>query len=125
MWTDSISEGKDSWGVWDTEGREQIFQWIDQKSDSKAILLSGDRHGARGFQIPRPGHQTIHEFEVGTLGGVPGPGAFGSDRTHQLFGIPARSWAYGEFTFSQPAKTPEVTFRLINEEGKVVEKVTV
>ncbi len=125
MWTDNISAGKDSWGVWDTEGREQIFQWIDQKSDSKVMLLSGDRHGARGFQIPRPGHQAIHEFEVGTLGGVPGPGAFGEDRTNQLFGIPSRSWAFGEFSFRLNNETPEVTFRLINEEGKVLEEVTV
>ncbi|TWT55724.1 alkaline phosphatase D family protein [Allorhodopirellula solitaria] len=125
MWTDHISNGKDSWGIWDKEGREQIFQWIDKKSDSKAMLLSGDRHGARGFQIPRPGHKTIHEFEVGTLGGVPGPEAFGDDRTHQLFGLPSRSWAFGEFSFSQQGATPEAVFRLINEEGKVIETVTV
>lgn len=107
------------------EGREQIFKWIDEKSDSKVMLMSGDRHGARGFKIERPGHQTIHEFEIGTLGGVPGPKPFGDDRTNQLFGIPSQSWAFGEFSFQLNDGTPEATFRLINEEGKVLKTVVV
>ncbi len=125
MWTDFISDGKDSWGVWDKEGREEIFQLIDTKHDSHVMLLSGDRHGARGFTIERPGGKTIHEFEVGTLGGVPGPKAFGDDRSSQLFGLPSKSWAFGEFTFSSQAGKPTAVFRLINQQGKVLEKVTV
>ena len=125
MWTDFISGGKDSWGKWDIEGREAIFQWIDQKKDSQTILFSGDRHGARGFKIPREGARDIYEFEIGTLGGVPGPKPFGKDRSTQLFGLPSRSWAFGELTFSLTDGKPQAVFRLINTEGKVLEQLTI
>lgn len=124
MWTDHISAGKDSWGTWDKEGREQIFEWLDQKKTSQVMLLSGDRHGARGFGIPRANANDIYEFEIGTLGGVPGPGAFAKDQTNQLFGLESRSWAFGEFTFQQQAGKPVAEFRLINELGNVLETVT-
>ena len=123
MWSDYISAGKDSWGTWDTEGREEIFQVIDEKDGSQVILLSGDRHGARAFAMPRPGNKKIYEFEAATLGGVPGPGAFGDNKEDQLFGYPGRIWAFGEFTFSKDNSQPQAVFRLINEEGKVLEKV--
>ena len=125
MWTDNISAGKDSWGVWDPGGREQVFRWIDQKSNARVLLLSGDRHGARGFRIDRPGHPPIHEFEVGTLGGVPGPDPFGKDRSNQLFGIPSRSWAFGELSFRLDNGTPQATFRLIDTEGTVLTEHTI
>ncbi|MCM2374899.1 alkaline phosphatase D family protein [Aporhodopirellula aestuarii] len=123
MWSDYISNGKDSWGTWDTEGREEIFQVIDAKKDSQVILLSGDRHGARGFAIPRPGGRKIYEFEVATLGGVPGPGAFGSDRTAQLFGLPSNSWAFSEFSFRAVDGVPQATFHLVNERGVELETI--
>ena len=125
MWTDYISAGKDSWGTWDTEGREEIFKLIDGKQDSHVLLLSGDRHGARGFTIPRPNGKTIHEFEVGTLGGVFGPKPFGDDRSNQIFGVRSRSWAFGELLFSTQGGKPLVVFRLINEKGKTLRKVSV
>ena len=125
MWTDYISNGKDSWGTWDRKAREEIFEQIDSKADSKVILLSGDRHGARGFAIPRSGKNTIHELEVGTLGGVPGPGPFADDRTNQLFGQPSRSWAFGELTFTLQNGKPQAEFRLINELGKILETVSI
>ena len=126
MWTDHISKGKDSWGKWDVEGREAIFQQIDQKKDSVVLLLSGDRHGARGFTIPRPNGKDIYEFEVGTLGGVPGPAPFAKDCDVQLFGLPSRSWAFGEFTLSNHQDSgPEAVFRLINEKGDVFKEVSV
>ncbi|MBB3208676.1 alkaline phosphatase D [Rhodopirellula rubra] len=123
MWSDYISNGKDSWGTWDTEGREEIFQVIDGKQGSQVILLSGDRHGARGFAIPRPGRKKIYEFEVATLGGVPGPGAFGQDRSAQLFGLPSNSWAFSEFSFRSVAGVPQATFRLVNERGEELETI--
>ena len=125
MWTDYITKAKDTWGTWDIEGREKVFGWIDAKKDSQALLLSGDRHGARGFKIDRPNGKTIYEFEIGTLGGCPGPDPFGDDRSQQLFGLESRSWAFGEFTFVRKNQKPQVAFRLIDADGKVVEEVTV
>ena len=124
MWSDYISKGKDSWGTWDMEGREQIFQLIDAKEDSLVALLSGDRHGARGFAIPRPNGRHIYELEVACMGGVPGPGAHGEGREHQLFGYPGRTWAFGEFTFSKVDRSLEVVFRLIGPEGNEMETIS-
>lgn len=121
MRTDFISDGKDSWGTWDKEGREEIFQWIDVKKDQLVILLSGDRHGARGFKIPRENGGTIYELEVGTLGGVPGPPPFGADKSSRLFGYPSNRRAFGELTFSTGAEGLNAEFRLINESGKEIE----
>jgi len=125
MWSDYISNGKDSWGTWDTEGREEIFQAIDKKKDALVLLMSGDRHGARAFAIPRPNGGKIHELEVGTLGGVPGPDAFGENRDDQLFGYPGRSWAFGELTFSLADDNLQTVFRLINENGKELETISI
>ena len=65
----------------------------------------------------------IYEFEVATLGGVPGPGAFGNDKSAQLFGRPSRSWAFGEFSFRAVDGVPQATFRLVNERGEELETV--
>ena len=123
MWSDYISGGKDSWGTWDKEARKEIFELIDAKEDCQVILISGDRHGARAFAIPRPGNKKIYELEVGTLGGAPGPSAFGSNKEDQLFGYPGRSWSVGELTFGKKDGQPTVVFRLINERGKILETV--
>ncbi|MEP4077170.1 alkaline phosphatase D family protein [Haloferula sp.] len=124
MWSDNISDGKDSWGTWDTEGREEIFQVIDAKKDSLVLLMSGDRHGARGIAIPRPKGGKIHELEVAGMGGVPGPGAFGKDRDQQLFGYPGGTWAFGELTFSKESDELQVVFRLVDENGKELETIS-
>ena len=123
MWSDNISAGKDSWGTWDTEGREEIFKVIDAKEGAKVILLSGDRHGARGFAIPRPNGAKIHELEVAGMGGVPGPGAYGERKEEQLFGYKGRTWAFGELTFSKDEDGPQVVFRLVDPAGKELETI--
>ncbi|MDF7809097.1 alkaline phosphatase D family protein [Pontiellaceae bacterium B12219] len=124
MWSDDISDGKDSWGTWDTAGREEIFQLIDAKTDAQVILLSGDRHGARGFAIPRPGDKKIYEFEAASLGGVPGPAAWADDPTDQLFGYTGSDfWAFGELSFSTVTNEPQATFRLIDENGDALETI--
>jgi alkaline phosphatase D len=124
MWSDYITKAKDSWGTWDKEGRESIFKLIDKKRGSLVLLLSGDRHGARGFAIPRPDGGQIIELEVGTLGGVPGPDAFGDNREAQLFGHPSGTWAFGELTLSQAESQAQAVFRLINEEGRELETIS-
>lgn len=124
MWSDYISKGKDSWGTWDMEGREQIFQCIDAKKGSLVALLCGDRHGARGFAIPRPDGGHIYELEVACMGGVPGPGAYEQGREHQLFGYPGRTWAFGEFTLRKGDSGILADFRLIDEKGKELEIIS-
>ena len=123
MWSDYITNGKDSWGTWDTEAREELFGFIEAENISGVLLVSGDRHGARGFTIPRPSGFKINEFQVATLGGVPGPVAMAEDTSSQLFGYPgAETIAFGEFTFNTREDKPLVVFRLINEYGNILEE---
>jgi alkaline phosphatase D len=120
MWSDDMSKAKDSWGRWDIPGREAIFDFIEANQIGGVLLLSGDRHGARGFTIKRPSGFKFYEFEAATLGGVRGPGPYAPDRSAQLFGY-GRLKAFGEFTFDMSPADPEVTFRLINEKGEALE----
>ena len=123
MWSDYITPGKDSWGTWDTKGREEIYQLIEAEKIGGVLLISGDRHGARGFTIPRPSGYKFYEFEVATLGGVPGPSAMADDSSTQLFGYPGTGTiAFGEFTFDTTIDNPTVTFRLINQLGEILEE---
>ena len=123
MWSDYITNGKDSWGTWDTLAREEIFKLIEMENIPGVLLISGDRHGARGFTIPRPSGFKLFEFEAASLGGVPGPPAMAKDAVNQLFGYDGEGLqAFGEFTFDTVENAPRVTFRLINEIGNIMEE---
>lgn len=123
MWSDYISKGKDSWGTWDVEAREEIFNLIEINNISGVLLVSGDRHGARGFTIPRPSGFVLHEFEIASLGGVPGPDAMAEDVDNQMFGYSGSNIiAFGEFTFNTNEEMPQVVFRLIDEYGNIFEE---
>jgi alkaline phosphatase D len=123
MWSDYVSNGKDSWGKWDKAGREHIFKFIEDHKIPGVLLISGDRHGARGFTIPRPSGYQFYEFEVASLGGRSGPPVTHKDWTTQLFGI-SGEYAFGEFTFDTAKKDPTVTFRLIHEDNRIIDERT-
>ena len=108
--SDAITEGKDSWGTWDTLAREEIFSLIEKENIAGVLLISGDRHGARGFTIPRPSGFRFYEFEAASLGGVPGPVAMADNPTNQLFGYDGLGLkAFGEFTFHTDEDEPRIT----------------
>jgi alkaline phosphatase D len=123
MWSDYVSEGKDSWGEFDPNARESIFNLIENKNIAGVLLISGDRHGARGFRIPRPSGFNFYEFEVASLGGITGPPEKMEKWTTQFYGINGK-YAFGEFTFNTAKKDPEVTFRLIGEDGNFFHEMT-
>ncbi|WP_209330142.1 alkaline phosphatase D family protein [Lunatimonas salinarum] len=116
MWSDYVSNGKDSWGVWDPEDRERIFRLIEKHRIPGVLLISGDRHGARVFRIPRNSGFHFYEFEPASLGGRYGPPATDPSWQTQLVGVD-NTYAFGEFTFDTHLADPEVTFRLIREDG--------
>lgn len=124
MWSDFMSKAKDSWGTWDIPGREEIFDFIEDNQIGGVLLVSGDRHGARGFTINRPSGFALHEFEVATLGSDRGPDPFAKDKSGQFFGYGGGLIAFGEFTFDMNKPDPEVTFRMIDEGGRELEKHT-
>jgi alkaline phosphatase D len=120
MWSDHVSNGKDSWGKYDPQGREQIFRLIEQHRIPGVLLTSGDRHGARVFRIPRPSGYEFYEFEPASLGGRgDGPPARNPRWNEQLFGV-AGEYAFGEFTFDATQADPQVVFRLVHETGDVL-----
>jgi len=123
MFSDYVSDGKDSWGAFDPEGRERIFSLIEKNNIGGVLLISGDRHGARGFKIPRPSGLHFYEFEMGSLGGRVGPPPIRADWDTQLYGI-SGEFAFGEFTFDTTLPDPEVTFRLIHESGTIFYELT-
>jgi len=123
MWSDTVSAGKDSWGVWDPEGRERLFSLIEEKRIGGVILLSGDRHGARVMRIPRPSGFTFHEFELGSLGAHTGPAAMGKQPELQPFGLTGQA-LFGECTFDATVPDPTATLRVVDPEGKERYRVT-
>lgn len=121
MWSDYVSNGKDSWGRWDPQGRERIFNLIEKNRIGGVLLISGDRHGARGFRIPRPSGFEFYEFEAASLGGRRGPPVT-IPGAPQFYGI-ANQYAFGEFTIDATLQDPEVEFRLVAEDGKYLHEM--
>ncbi len=122
MWSDFVSEGKDSWGSFDPEGREDIFKFIEDNDIGATLFISGDRHGARGFKIPRSNGFSFYEFEAASLGARSGPPATSDNWDTQLFGIDSR-FAFGEFTFIPDEKDPAVEFNLIDDDGNIIYEI--
>ncbi|AQQ09590.1 PhoD-like phosphatase [Sedimentisphaera cyanobacteriorum] len=117
MWSDYVSNGKDSWGTTAPSEREELFSFIEKNKIPGVILISGDRHGARGFLIPRPSGYNFYEFEVAALGGRSGPPAATEKWETQLFGF-AKKYMFAEFDFNTKRADPEVTFKLFQDSGK-------
>jgi alkaline phosphatase D len=123
MWSDYVSGGKDSWGVFDPEGREEIFRFIEDHKIGGVLLISGDRHGARGFRIPRPSGFEFYEFEPACLGGRSGPPVSNPKWETQLYGFTDK-FAFGEFTFDVSPGDPTVTYRLVEASGETLYEFT-
>lgn len=124
MWSDYVSKGKDSWGVNDPKGREELFQFIEDNNISGVLLISGDRHGARGFTIPRTSGFEFHEFGAASLGARAAASESIGKWDTELYGI-VGEFAFGEFTFNTSGKSPVVTFRLIKESGEFIYEKTI
>lgn len=122
MWSDYVSNGKDSWGKYDPQGREEIFKLIEEHRMPGVLLISGDRHGARGFTIPRENGFAFHEFNGACLGGRSGPPARHPSWVSQLYGSSGK-FAFSEFEFDAGKPDPEVTLRLMDANGGELHKV--
>ena len=119
MWTDHVSNGKDSWGKYDPKGREELFRFIETHRIPGVLLLSGDRHGACGFRIPRKSGHTFYEFEAATLGGRSGPAAKAAGHPDALYAF-SEKYAFGELNFDATKTDPTVHYRLIHERGETL-----
>jgi alkaline phosphatase D len=127
MWTDHVSKGKDSWGKFAPEDRERIFSLIEKNRIGGVLLISGDRHGACGYRIPRPSGFNLYEFNVGCLGGISGdaaPAGNAPEANGALLYRYGQGYAFGEFEFNTATSDPTVTFRLIQDDGRVLYELT-
>ena len=127
MWTDHVSGGKDSWGKFAPRDREQLFQLIEKNRIAGVLLISGDRHGACGYRIPRPSGFNLYELGVGSLGGISGdkaPAGKAPEANGALLYRYGDGYAFGEFEFDTDAEDPTVTFRLIQDDGKIIHELT-
>lgn len=124
MWDDVAAKGKDSWGRYDPDGREEVYSWIEENKIPGVLFLSGDRHGARIFRIPRPAGHEFYEFEVASLGGRKSitPPQRPEWKT-SLYGM-HRKYAYGQFTFDPTLDDPTVTHRLVGDDGNIMYELT-
>ncbi len=118
MWSDYVSKGKDSWGTDAPGHRDEIFKLIMDNNIKGVLLISGDRHGARGFELPMNDNFSFYEFNGASLGGLWGPKATDKKWSTQLYGI-ALEYAFSEFTFGGTVSNPTVEFNLIGEKGNV------
>ncbi len=121
MWSDQVSNGKDSWGMYDPKRRQEIFDLIEKNKVTTVIFISGDRHGARGFTIESGSGFEFHEFQVASLGGRVGPPTRKPEWRNQLYGT-AGVFAFGELTLDEKNRNKYATFRLIDQEGEVLFK---
>jgi hypothetical protein len=69
------------------------------------------------MRIPRPSGFTFWEFELGSLGAHPGPGATGKKPELQEFGA-VRQSLFGECTFDTTTKDPTATIRILDPAGR-------
>lgn len=122
MWSDFVSDGKDSWGANDPDGREELLEFIEEQGIKGVLLISGDRHGARGFTIPRDSGYEFYEFEAASLGGRVGPPATDPAWDTQLYGVDG-TFAFGEFTSVPSDLEPAVRYRLVRQDGVVLYEI--
>jgi alkaline phosphatase D len=123
MWTDHVSSGKDSWGRFAPADRERIFTLIEEERIGPVLLISGDRHGACGYRIPLSPDFALYEFNAGCLGGIRGPAAGAPEADGDLLYRYGDGYAFGEFEFDTTPTDPTVTFRLIDDEGRIVHRL--
>ncbi|MFI3260084.1 MAG: alkaline phosphatase D family protein, partial [Rikenellaceae bacterium] len=106
MFSDYVSSGKDSWGKFSPDAREQIFDLIEENNIKGVLLISGDRHGSRGFKMVRESGFTLYEFGSGSLGALGGqPDTTEEWGDMQLYGH-SEIFAFGEFLFDTTKRDP-------------------
>lgn len=119
LWTENADKGgKDSWwGVKDE--REEIFSVIDKAKIGGVILISADRHRTDIHRIRRPNGYDLYEFETSKLT---------NNHTHRtnkkaLFSYNKGNF-FGAMEFNFKKTDPEMTFRCIGIDGKLIHSMT-
>lgn len=119
LWTEHADKGgRDSWwGV--KEEREEIFSLIDRAKIGGVILLSADRHRTDVYRIERPEGYPLYEFETSKLTNKHTHGT----KKEAIFSYNKGNF-FGLLSFDLTKEDPELTFRCITIDKKVVYTLT-
>jgi len=115
LWTEHADKGgADSWWGAPAE-REEIFSHINRGKIDGVILLSADRHRSDIYKIERPQGYPLYEFETSKLT---------NNHTHKtrdkaLFSYNKGNF-YGMLTFDTTQADPQIMFRCITIDDKVI-----
>jgi len=110
---------RDTWEGFAAE-REEIFSTIEKNAIDGVVLLSADRHRSDAWKIPRPNGYTLYDLMSSRLTNT---------ETHEL--MPGALFGYNEkcsfglLTFDTLKPDPELTFDVVNIDGKIVHSLTI
>ena len=122
MWSDYVTNGKDSWGVFDPAGREQIFELIEKhRIGGRAAHLGRPARRPRVPHSALPSGFNFYEFEPASLGGRgDGPPATNPEGGHRSCSAWSASTPSASSRFDATLPDPEVVFRLVHDAGDVL-----
>ena len=118
-WT-FLAKGKslDTWNGFQAE-REEIFSCIEANKIGGVVLLSADRHRSDVWKIPRKNGYDFYEFESSRLT---------NQHVHPTMKKAMFSWnghGFGLLTFDTAKADPQVTYRIVSIDNKVIHTFTV
>ncbi len=118
--TPGIKPGsKDPWDGFPEE-REEIFRFIETNRINGVFIIAADRHRSDAWKIARKQGYPLFEFQSSKLTNI---------HTHrlidgQLFGYNTKCY-FGLLSFDTRAKDPQVTYSIVNIDGKTVGTITI
>ena len=121
MWhADADKGGYDSWAGPKSpyqKERDEIFDFINKEKIDGVVLISGDRHRTDIWKTDRKNGYPLYEFLSAKLTNVHSHGA----RKEAVWSYAAKNDRFwGQLDFDTTGSEPVVTFKAINQNGKVL-----
>jgi alkaline phosphatase D len=114
-WSRGTKPGsKDTWDGYEKE-REEIFSFIEARRVEGVFLISADRHRSDAWKTDRPNGYTLYEASSSKLTNIHTHGVIKGS----LFGY-NKKCSFGLLTFDTTKADPELTYQVINIDGKVI-----
>ena len=110
---------RDTWNGFTAE-RQEIFDFLAANQINGVVLVSADRHRSEAWRIDREGSYPLYEFSSSRLTNI---------HTHEI--EPGTIFSYNEkcsfglLDFDTTQSDPEVTFRIVNIDGQLINSMAV
>ena len=123
MWhADADKGGYDSWAGPKSpfqKERDEIFDFINKEKINGVVLISGDRHRTDIWKTERKSAYPLYEFLSAKMTNMHSHGA----RKEAVWSYAAKNDRFwGQLDFDTTGPEPVVTFKSINEKGKVLKE---